>query len=266
MATGVSTTSPSAISLDCCSTCGKASEEDRKLQLCALCHFEKYCSKECQVKDWPQHRIICQTLDKESKIWAPTDPMATFYAQAFVNMPRHREAPLLVENFPEAGSEKMALDLGCGTGLSTLFLLKRGWKVVAIDVNRVMLGTLEKSAKAWIENGQLEVIQADIHQLEPTKKFDLVIASDVFPYLNPKSLFQIWVKIHQALNERGFFIGSFFDESRRTMEYNHGIWVVPNQEFVKQLLERFGYETKTLQNRLKTDNKSSIVEFLAQRQ
>lgn len=266
MATGVNTTSSSAISLDCCSYCGKSSEGDKELQVCALCYFEKYCSTECQGKDWSQHKVICQTLDKQSKIWAPTSPVTIFYAQSFAIRPTHILAPLLRGNFQKDGSEKTALDLGCGAGVSTLFLLERGWKVVAMDADQLMLGRLEESAKSWIENGQLEVIQADIHQVELSKKFDLVIANDVFPYLNPKSLFQIWVKIHQALNQRGFFIGSFFDESRRTMDENPGLWVVPNQEFVKQLLKRFGYETETLQNRIKTDKKSSVVEFLARKQ
>jgi SAM-dependent methyltransferase len=191
--------------------------------------------------------------------------MAIFYATSFAKRPNHNIAPLVLEHCQATVSEKVALDLGCGSGSSSFFLLERGWKVVAIDADETMLARIREEGRAWIESGQLTVTQADIHELKLSDQFDLVIASDIFPYLNPKKLFEVWVKIHQATHKGGFFIGSFFDNSRRTMDMNPGLWVIPDQQFVQRLLERFNYETHTLQNRKKIDKKSSIVEFAAQK-
>ncbi len=35
-----------------------------------------------------------------------------------------------------AGGERLAVDLGCGQGRDTLELLRRGWRVLAIDAER----------------------------------------------------------------------------------------------------------------------------------
>ncbi len=40
-----------------CSVCNKA---EGKIQRCARCHITRYCSRECQTKDWPKHRKTCQ--------------------------------------------------------------------------------------------------------------------------------------------------------------------------------------------------------------
>jgi len=39
-----------------CGLCGKEASENCKLQECARCKKIKYCSKECQVKDWKRHK------------------------------------------------------------------------------------------------------------------------------------------------------------------------------------------------------------------
>lgn len=41
-----------------CNTCGKANAPNR----CSRCKKVKYCSRECQVKDWPKHKSHCDKL------------------------------------------------------------------------------------------------------------------------------------------------------------------------------------------------------------
>jgi hypothetical protein len=42
---------------DICSVCGNT---NKKLKYCGRCHNKKYCSPECQKKDWPSHKLVCK--------------------------------------------------------------------------------------------------------------------------------------------------------------------------------------------------------------
>ncbi len=47
-----------------CTTCNST---DQKLMLCSRCHFAKYCSIECQRKDWPKHKETCDISKKQKE-------------------------------------------------------------------------------------------------------------------------------------------------------------------------------------------------------
>lgn len=48
-----------------CCICQNTNE---KMSKCGICHQAHYCSKECQRKDWPRHKILCSPkLYKEVK-------------------------------------------------------------------------------------------------------------------------------------------------------------------------------------------------------
>jgi len=48
-----------------CSHCGERFER-KFLKECSICELEKYCSKDCQIAHWPQHKKKC-------KIWSQND-------------------------------------------------------------------------------------------------------------------------------------------------------------------------------------------------
>jgi hypothetical protein len=41
-----------------CRLCGKSSKE--KMPRCSKCRFTFYCSQDCQKKDWPKHKLVCE--------------------------------------------------------------------------------------------------------------------------------------------------------------------------------------------------------------
>jgi len=76
------------------------------------------------------------------------------------------------------GGERL-LDVGCGTGLSSLPMLDRGWRVTACDISPQML----EIAKAKLE-GRAELLVADMRELPELGEFDLVWAvNDAINYL-----------------------------------------------------------------------------------
>eukprot|EP00928_Gymnodinium_smaydae_P010094 TRINITY_DN13797_c0_g2_i1.p1 TRINITY_DN13797_c0_g2~~TRINITY_DN13797_c0_g2_i1.p1 ORF type:complete len:1210 (+),score=104.83 TRINITY_DN13797_c0_g2_i1:401-3631(+) len=59
--------------LNCCAQCGASAVdlvEPSKLKTCAGCHGVKYCSNECQVKDWSSHLEGCLTFSALSGVFA----------------------------------------------------------------------------------------------------------------------------------------------------------------------------------------------------
>lgn len=50
-----------------CSTCGK---QLQIMKRCTRCKSVMYCSRECQIKDWPTHQIVCK-LDQNGRSTLP---------------------------------------------------------------------------------------------------------------------------------------------------------------------------------------------------
>ncbi|KAF7318910.1 hypothetical protein HMN09_00226800 [Mycena chlorophos] len=52
-----------------CLACFKTEKKEQKFQRCGKCKKATYCSKECQTKDWPSHKVHCawQGQNRESR-------------------------------------------------------------------------------------------------------------------------------------------------------------------------------------------------------
>jgi SAM-dependent methyltransferase len=70
------------------------------------------------------------------------------------------------------------LDVGCGTGLYGLKLMRSGFRVVFSDLSRKMLDVADRNARTQFPGRRVEAVQADITDLEPfdDRQFSLVVA------------------------------------------------------------------------------------------
>ncbi|KDR69435.1 hypothetical protein GALMADRAFT_160447 [Galerina marginata CBS 339.88] len=48
-----------------CSHCGKPPSDDERFSKCARCKAMVYCSRQCQKKDWPDHKSSCTQAEKQ---------------------------------------------------------------------------------------------------------------------------------------------------------------------------------------------------------
>jgi SAM-dependent methyltransferase len=270
---------PVISNLKICFSCNKTSE---KLSQCAKCHFAKYCSRECQSKDWPEHKIVCKAAVTKDEVSGTSIPLID---QIWANILKEkrgikrlscgivgekRATPLIVKYFTAQQNSNLAIDIGCGGGASAIFLLKRGWKVIALDSNKEYVDYVKEMAnkanQMWLETGQLTVLHVDIEKELPFERASLVLINDVIPYLYVAKVKTLWDKIYSFLEVEGYIVGSLFVRGEAPILNLQmlGAWFVEDQKFVESLLTESNYQIKECRHRPK-DVKSAVVEFIAQK-
>lgn len=46
----------------CCDICYKVCPKSEIILTCSRCEAEMYCSRECQLSDWRNHKVTCKRL------------------------------------------------------------------------------------------------------------------------------------------------------------------------------------------------------------
>lgn len=81
-------------------------------------------------------------------------------------------------------NEKTFLDVGCGTGLYSLELARRGAiQVTGIDVAEKMIGVSNRKASQEELDSRTRFIQVDIMNFESTTSFDITIGMGLLDYI-----------------------------------------------------------------------------------
>ncbi|MEX2629573.1 MAG: class I SAM-dependent methyltransferase [Tistlia sp.] len=99
-----------------------------------------------------------------------------------------------------------ALDLGCGAGRDTVELLRRGWRVLALDAEEAAVESLKRRPEA-AAGDRLDCRVARIESLAPLPEAELVNASFVLFLLAPPDFAATWTAIRRALPPGGLFCG-----------------------------------------------------------
>ena len=111
----------------------------------------------------------------------------------------------------QSDHERLGIDLGCGTGRDTFELLRRGWRVLAIDAQEEAIRRLRHSDEPLISSDRLETQVADFESARwPTA--DLVNASYALPFCPPGSFAGLWERITTSLPSGGRFCGQLFGD------------------------------------------------------
>lgn len=96
---------------------------------------------------------------------------------------------------------RLALDLGCGIGCDTVELLRRGWRVVAIDHEPAAVAAVNQRTPA-ADRARLRAVTADftVAELPPA---DLVYCGWSLPHCPPDRFASLWRRLRVALRPGG---------------------------------------------------------------
>lgn len=128
-----------------------------------------------------------------------------------------------------------AIDLGCGGGCDTIYLIEHNWNVLSIDstdVENIIRNKLsyEKQDKF---NFQVQKFE-ELH----LPKCDLIISNNELPFCNKKYFYNMWKEISNSINSNGFFVGNFFGlKDEWNIHENKGTFL--SKEDVTELFKDF---------------------------
>jgi SAM-dependent methyltransferase len=99
------------------------------------------------------------------------------------------------------------LDLGCGAGRDTRYLLAQGFDVTAVDENAEALSYLRD-----LPQDRLHLVQSSFenYPFTPYAFFDLISAQFSLPFSPPATFPEMFARLKASLRPGGVFAGHFF--------------------------------------------------------
>jgi SAM-dependent methyltransferase len=105
----------------------------------------------------------------------------------------------------------LAIDLGSGAGVDTLEMLRRGWRVLAVDQQPAGFKLLESRVPA-ADSARMELSLTPFEELEFPASVDLINASYSLPFCPPEHFEVFWQRLVDSIRPGGRFAGHFFGD------------------------------------------------------
>ena len=168
---------------------------------------------------WPDY--YAATVDRPA--WGTTiDAAERFAAQVGPEAP-----PLL------------AVDLGCGAGRDTRELLRRGWRVLAVDTEAAAIEAV-KAATPQADRVRLEGVVADLATVA-LPPCDLVVASVSLQFLSTADYAAVFARIAGAVRSGGRFAGLLYGD--RDEAASDPSYTCPSPDAIRAHLAGFEIES-----------------------
>ena len=99
------------------------------------------------------------------------------------------------------------IELGCGAGNDTVYLIKNNWNILAIDREDV-----EKRIAKRLNDEEREKFRFQKQNFESLElgKNNLIVANYCLPFCNKNNFKELWNKINDSILKDGYFVGNFF--------------------------------------------------------
>jgi len=103
-------------------------------------------------------------------------------------------------------SPGFAVDLGCGDGTETAWLLEQGWQVLAVDREEEAIRRVTQRT-----GGRAAVQRADLADFRPPAT-DLVLACAALPFIPPARFDAAWARLRAAVRPGGILAVELFGD------------------------------------------------------
>jgi len=130
------------------------------------------------------------------------------YYQQLRDRPPRRTLVTALDNFGEMPPEALAVDLGCGDGRDVIELLRRSWRVVAVDSEPEALRQLAARNLPGAE--RISPVAARFEDVPLPLGVRLVNSSFAMPLCEPEAFRALWERIREALPPGGRFSGQWY--------------------------------------------------------
>ena len=128
-----------------------------------------------------------------------------------------------------------AIDLGCGAGRDTVYLIKNGWKVLAIDKENSKEYIDLKLNEEERKNFKFQCQDFENIKLEKVK---LIVANFSIPFCSKDKFKDLWNSITQNIIQNGYFVGNFFGQ-KDSWAYNKDKKIFLSKDEVLKLFESY---------------------------
>jgi trans-aconitate methyltransferase len=106
---------------------------------------------------------------------------------------------------------RQAIDLGCGAGHETCFLIETGWHVLAVDKEPQAIERVHRLV-GQDYHSRLATRAISFEELTELPDAALVHAGLSLPFCHPKSFGSLWTMILSALTPGGVFVGQLLGD------------------------------------------------------
>ena len=158
---------------------------------------------------------------------------------------------LLIEFLSKYNNIETIVDLGCGAGNESVYLLQRGYKVISVDRQLNKTFILDRLTEE--EKNNVSFIESDFKNLILPSS-DCVVAMFSIPFCDPIYFDELWNKIYDSLNNNGYFVGQLFG-NRDSWDALNSVNTFSKKEVLEKLSK---YEVLLLDEKeyvRETDNK-----------
>lgn len=121
-----------------------------------------------------EKKYVSNLNAKEQK-WVKTKPFGNYdFRESYLRL---RDFSYIIELLDLDEKKSLSLlDLGCGSGWTSIFLAKLGLKVTGLDISEEMIGIAKENAKK--ENLKVKFIAQDMEEIDFKKEFDRILLYD----------------------------------------------------------------------------------------
>jgi len=155
-----------------------------------------------------------------------------YYDNTELDKPRKNVQYFINEIKSNPGS---AIELGCGAGNDTVYLIKNNWNVIAIDREDVKERIMKRLSIEELEKFEFKKQNFETLKL---KECNLIVANYCLPFCKKDKFEELWDKIKTSIEEEGYFIGNFLGLNDSWKETKLEM-VFLSKEKVMELFENF---------------------------